>query len=112
MAYYSNNKVKKFFKKPFKLKYSNSNQFKGNSSTGKNVKVESKEEKKEIKNIIEKKQLNLKGDLGYDCNYYVGKIESERWSILCRKDWGDKSSNQGIYLMAWGGDKDEGTYQI
>ena len=35
MAYYSNNKLKKLFKKPFNPKYKNNNEFKGNIHLGK-----------------------------------------------------------------------------
>ena len=62
VAYYLKNKVKRFFKYPFNPKYKNNNEFKGNSSTCKGAKVESKEEKKEGKIVIEKKPLKLKGD--------------------------------------------------
>ena len=41
------------------------------SSTRKSVKDDSKVEKKEAKSLYEKKkELKLKGDLGYDCTYY------------------------------------------
>ena len=41
VAYYSNNKVKKFFKKPFNPKNKNNNEFKGNNLNAKSVKVDS-----------------------------------------------------------------------
>ena len=48
VAYYSNNKVKKFFKKPFNAKFKNRSEGKGVATTGKSVKEDTKVEKKEI----------------------------------------------------------------
>ena len=48
------------------------NEFKGNSSFAKGMKEESKFEKKESKSVTEKVEKKLKGDSGFDCNYYNG----------------------------------------
>ena len=69
VAYYSNNKVKKFFKKPFNQKYKTNNEFKGNTLSGKGTGVEVKEENKESKIVVEKAEKTLKGNFGFDCNY-------------------------------------------
>lgn len=72
VSYYSDNNVKRFFKNPFNPKYKSNSDFKGNNSLEKGAEVDLKEEKKYITNGVEKKQLKLKGDSGYDCNYYSG----------------------------------------
>lgn len=61
VAYYSNNKVKKLFKKPFSPKYRSKNEFKGNTSLGKCTRMESKEEKKENKSVVEKSEKKVEG---------------------------------------------------
>ena len=71
--------MKKFFTKPFNSKFKNSNEFEGNSSNGKNLKVELKEEKKDVKSSFEnKKELKLKGESSYDCNYNNGLNHLEK----------------------------------
>ena len=71
VAYYSNNKVNKFFKKPFNLKFKGSD-FKGNSS-GKNVRDKTKtEKKKENKSEVEKLEKKLKGNSGFNFQYCNG----------------------------------------
>ena len=62
--------MKKFFKKPLNPKFKNNNEVKGNSSSGKSVEDDSKIEKKDVKDSYEKKkELKLKGDSSYNCNY-------------------------------------------
>ena len=72
VAYYSNNKVKIFFKKPFNPKYKSNNEFKANTSYVNGTRVDSEEEKKERKSVVEKVGKKLKGDLVFDHNYYNG----------------------------------------
>ena len=78
--------MNKFFKNTFNSKYKNNSDFKGNSSIGKGAKVELKEEKKEVKNVIKKKQMKLKGDPNYDCNYYNGSNHLAKDCKLRKKE--------------------------
>lgn len=64
VAFYSNNKVKKFYKKPFNSK-SKTSELKGGSSM-KSERHEKKGEKKEVKSEDTKKERKLKGDSGFD----------------------------------------------
>lgn len=61
VVYYSNNKVKKIFKKPFSGKFMNNSEKTSVISTRKSVNNESKVEKKYVKSAYKKKkELKLK----------------------------------------------------
>lgn len=69
VAYYLNNKVKKFFRNPFNGKFKNSYETKGVSTSGKSVKEGTKIGKKEVESSNENEnELKLKGDSGYNYN--------------------------------------------
>ena len=76
--------MKKFFKKPFNPNYKSNNEFKGNTSSGKGTRVESKEEKKESKSVVEKSEKKMKGDSRFDCNYCNG-VHSLAIDYMLRK---------------------------
>lgn len=85
IAYYSNSKLKRFFNKPLNPKCKSNSELKGNSALTKVVKVDLKEEKKDSKNCVEKKQLKLKGDSGYICYYCNGSNQFAKDYMLQKK---------------------------
>ncbi|KAL7614614.1 hypothetical protein Lser_V15G06614 [Lactuca serriola] len=126
IAFYSNNRVKRFFKKSFNAK-SKTTDGKGNFAT-KTVSEEKKMEKKEVRIDEEKKEKRLKGDSGFDYHYCNGSNHMENDCMLSKRD--EKKSKikdeaydvekleevhakaKGLSLVAKGMDEDEGTYQI
>ena len=81
VAYYSNNNVKKVYKKSIKGNFKN-NSFKKVASTSnhgvQNKKDESSGEKKSEKKLV--------GDSGYDCNYCNGKNHLARDCMLKKEE--------------------------
>lgn len=87
VAYYYNNKVNKFFKKPFNGKLKNGYESKGMSMSDKGVKDVAKVEKKdEEKSSEKKKEMKLKGDFGYNCNYCNGYNHLVKYCMLRKKE--------------------------
>lgn len=75
VAYYSNNKVKKIFKKPFSGKFKNSSESKAMLMFCTNMKEVTKVENKEVENSSEKKkEIKSKGDSGYRCKMTLKSI--------------------------------------
>ncbi|KAL7606668.1 hypothetical protein Lser_V15G16417 [Lactuca serriola] len=131
VAFYSNNQVKKFFKKPFNPKGKQS-EVKGNftkSGVEEKKKFE-KSEKNDDKVKEFKAEKKLKGDSGVDCHYCNGV---NHFAIDCMLRKKDEKTNRvkdeayyaekleevrvkakGLSLVARGEDEDEesGTYQI
>ncbi|KAL7592013.1 hypothetical protein Lser_V15G31779 [Lactuca serriola] len=124
--FYSNNRVKKFFKNPFNSK-SRASEMKGNSSR-KNVNDEKRIEKMEVKTEeakIEKKKL--KGDSGFNFDYCNGVNHMASECMLKKRD--EKKSRvkdesyyverleevraktKGMSLVVKGIDDEEATYQ-
>ncbi|KAL7618630.1 hypothetical protein Lser_V15G03678 [Lactuca serriola] len=90
ITFYSNNRVKKFFKKPFNLK-AKSSKIKGNfliKNVGEEKKREEKkkEEKQDSKAIEGKSEKKLKGDTGIDCHYCNGANHIASDCMLRKKD--------------------------
>ncbi|XP_023738187.1 uncharacterized protein LOC111886187 [Lactuca sativa] len=127
VAFYSNNRVKKFFKKPFNPKS------KPNDGKGSFVKkVVSDDKKKVEKNDVKvddaKVEKKLKGDSGIDCYYYHNANHMANDCMLRKKDEKkNKVKNESYYderleevrakakgmsLVAIGEGEDDGTYQI
>ena len=84
VAFYSNNRVKNFLKKPFNAK-PRATEVKGNFS-GKTMSEEKKVEKKEVKAEDAKLEKKLKGDLGFGCHYYNGVNNMENDCMLKKRD--------------------------
>lgn len=97
------------------------------TSTGKNVKDELKVEKKDVNSSHDKKyELKLKGDLGYDCNYYNGsnhlakdcmlrKKEEKKEKVMDEAYYDEKikeirARTKGFTLVERGGNEEEGNY--
>lgn len=83
VAFYSNNRVKKFQKKPFSPK-SRAGEVKGSFS--KKINEEKKIEKKEIKGEEAKVEKKSKGDSGIDCHYCNGVNHMENDCMLRKRD--------------------------
>lgn len=116
----------KFYKKPFIGKINNNSVKKPLSNSGGSLKsVEKKEEKKEEEEKIEKK---LKGDYGYNCNYYNGHNHLAHDCMLIKQEEKKEKVKDGAYyamkieelreksknlsLVAKGSHGDDGTYQV
>ncbi|XP_023745018.1 uncharacterized protein LOC111893181 [Lactuca sativa] len=127
IGFYSNNRVKKFFKKPFNSKVKQS-EGKGsfvNKAAGEEKKKFEKNDGKGAKEKIEKKP---KGDSGMDCHYCNGsnhlendcmhrkkdekknRIKDEAYYVERLEEMRTKAKN--LYLVAEGEHENDGTYQI
>jgi len=71
VAFYSNNRVKKFFKKPFNPK-NNSSDSKGSFENKNRVDEKKKEVKTDSKSEMGQMKKMLKGDTGINCHYCYG----------------------------------------
>ena len=128
VAFYSNNRVKKFFKKPFNPK--------GKNSDAKNVVTRTGGEERKKMEKIDEKQKNaneekkLKGDSGIYCHYCNGanhfaadcmlrKKEEKKEKVKDEAYYSEKieelrAKTKGVSLVAKGETTEEesGTYQI
>ncbi|XP_023755306.1 protein PXR1-like [Lactuca sativa] len=128
IAFCSNNRVKKIFKKPFNPKVRQS-EVKGrfvNKAVGEEKKK--KIEKKDGKVDEDKSERKLKGDSGVDCHYYNGENHQENDCMLRKKDKRKNKVNDEAYhterleevrvkakrmsLVARGEYEEDGMYQI
>ncbi|CAI9298675.1 unnamed protein product [Lactuca saligna] len=126
VAFYSNNRVKKFFKKPSNEK-SQVSDAKG-SFDGKSISEEKKVKRKEIKCEDAKIEKKLKGDSGFDFHYSNGADRMANDCMLQKRDEKKnrvkdesyyverleevRAKEKGMSLVASGMDEEEGTYQI
>ncbi|XP_052627452.1 uncharacterized protein LOC128134082 [Lactuca sativa] len=100
VAFYSNNRVKKFFKKPFNPK-GKKNELKGNSTkSGEEEKKKfEKSEKKDEKMKEFKGEKKLKGDYGIDCHYCNG---SNHFAVDCmlrkKEEKKNKNKDEAYYV--------------
>ncbi|KAL7592770.1 hypothetical protein Lser_V15G32250 [Lactuca serriola] len=128
VAFYSNNRVKKFFKKPFNTK--------GKNSDAKNVVTRTGGEERKKMEKIDEKQKNaneekkLKGDSGIYCHYCNGanhfaadcmlrKKEEKKEKVKDEAYYSEKieelrAKTKGVSLVAKGetAEEESGTYQI
>nr|KAJ0213712.1 hypothetical protein LSAT_V11C400159680 [Lactuca sativa] len=126
MAFYSNNKVKKIFKKPFNSK-SKTSESKGSLSR-KIVREEKKVEKKGVKYEDAKTVKKLKGDSGFDSHYCNGanhmasdcmlrkreekknRVKYEAYYLERHEEI--RAKTKGVSLVGKGSGEEDGTYQI
>ena len=127
VAFYSNNRVKKFFKKPFITKNKSSDS-KGNFENKNRVDEKLKEVKKDSKSEMEKMEKMLKGDTGINCHYCNGANHLAVDCLLRKKEEKKNKTNDEAYytekleevklkaknlsLVAHGETESDGTYQI
>ncbi|XP_023742160.1 uncharacterized protein LOC111890233 [Lactuca sativa] len=127
VAFYSKNRVKKFFKKPFnpKMKQGDAKGSFVNKSAGEEKK---KFEKNEAKTDESKAETKIKGDSGIDCHYCHGVNRMASDCMLRKKDVKKnkvkdkdyyeerleevRAKAKGMSLVARGEGEDDGTYQI
>ncbi|XP_023752546.1 uncharacterized protein LOC111900907 [Lactuca sativa] len=127
IAFYSNNHIKKFFKKPFNSKIK-STKIKG-SFVNKTASDEKKKEEKNDAKLVEGKiEKKLKGDAGVDYHYCNGANHLANDCMLSKKDEKkNKVKDEAYYaerleevpakakklsLVAMGEQEDDGTYQV
>ncbi|XP_023768575.1 uncharacterized protein LOC111917153 [Lactuca sativa] len=128
IAIYSNNRVKKFFKKHFNPK-AKSSETKGNFLSKSIGEEKKKDEMKDTKPVEGKTEKKLKGDAGIDCHYCNGANHLANDCMLRKKDerknkvkdeayYAEKlemvrAKAKNLSLVAKGANEDEeGTYQI
>lgn len=97
IAFYSNNRVKKFFKKPFNVK-SRASDTKG-SFVGKSVSEEKKVKKNEVKSEETNLEKKLKGDSIFDFNYCNGANHME--TISCCERGMKRITGSKMKLTMW-----------
>lgn len=92
VTYYSNNSVKKFYKKPIGGNFKNSSFKKSSSNFG--------VQQKSVEKVEEKKEKKLIGDFGYNCNNYNGKNHLARDCMLKKQEEKkDKVKEESYYTM-------------
>ena len=96
VAFYSNNRVKKFFKKPFNPKNKSSDS-KGNFENKNRVDEKLKEVKKDSKSEMEKMEKMLKGDTGINCHYCNGANHLAVDCLLRKKEEKKNKTNDEAY---------------
>ncbi|XP_023733619.1 uncharacterized protein LOC111881461 [Lactuca sativa] len=127
VAFYSNNRVKKFYKKPFNPKTKQAEV--KNNPMSKVIRDEKKKVEKEDSKVLEGKvEKKLKGDAGVDFHYCNGANHLANDCMLRKKDERkNKIKNEAYYaekleevrektknmsLVARGEQEEDGTYQI